>query len=399
MWTSDHKCRYNIFTGGGLFWTATTGVCMIYGVIYKKWMSVGGVQGILGYPISDESRTPGGVTRFSEFSEGGAIYYTATRGAFPIYGDIYKKWYSGGGETGVLGYPISDEASTTDALYRFNIFSNGGAIYWTQDRCPVQNSGDIYKKWISLGGELSSLGYPLTDEREGRCNTRYSTFGGGSIWWYPSIGARTFCGRETKYNIAITTLDIHGVRSAFIDTLYIAACITTTAAGVKSVAIPLGDHTSVKLLDCPIADDEIATLVYIVIHNSSNDQADVIKKLDAAMLKIGSAVSEVLPNSLDSEKVIGGAIGTAIGTTKVPTDGSAIGEFAGWAESGGLGMSFLNCNGVVAARVVPLRGSDLKAQLISKNQWKTGDEHLGTASAEGRGPISHYNVSWNLEFA
>jgi hypothetical protein len=405
IWTPDHKCRYNTFTGGGLFWTATTGVSMIYGVIHKKWMSVGGVQGILGYPISDESRTPGGVTRFSKFSEGGAIYYTATRGAFLIYGDIYKKWYSEGGECGVLGYPISDEASTTDALYRFNIFSNGGAIYWTQERGPVQISGDIYKEWISLGGELSCLGYPLTDERKGRSNTRYSTFGGGSIWWHPSTGARTFCGQETKYNIAITKIDIHEVRSAFIDTLYIAACITSAAGGVKSVAIPLGDHTSgfvypdLKLLDCPIADDEIATLTYIVIHNSSNDQADVIKKLDAAMLKIGSAVSEVLPNSLDPEEAIGDAIGTAIGTTRVPPDGTATGEFARWAASGGLGMSFLNCDGVVAAKVVLLKGSDLKAQLILGNQWRGGDEHLGTHSAEGCGPISHYNVLWTLEFA
>ncbi|PQE15911.1 hypothetical protein CJF31_00008485 [Rutstroemia sp. NJR-2017a BVV2] len=119
---------------------------------------------------------------------------------------------------------------------------------------------------------------------EGHSNTRYSTFGGGSIWWHPSIGARQFCARERKYNIAITTFDIHEVRSAFRDTLYIAACITSAATGVKSGAIPLGDHTSefvypdLKLLDCPVADDEIATLTYIVIHNSSNDQADIIKE-------------------------------------------------------------------------------------------------------------------------
>ncbi|PQE15910.1 hypothetical protein CJF31_00008486 [Rutstroemia sp. NJR-2017a BVV2] len=26
MWTPDHKCRYNTFSGGGLFWTVTTGL-------------------------------------------------------------------------------------------------------------------------------------------------------------------------------------------------------------------------------------------------------------------------------------------------------------------------------------------------------------------------------------
>jgi hypothetical protein len=161
-------------------------------------------------------------------------------------------------------------------------------------------------------------------------------------------------------------------------------------------------YPDLKLLDCPIADDEIATLTYIVVHNGSNDQAVVINKLDLAMLKIGTAVAEVLQDSLDpmpTEQAIGDAIGTAIGTTRVPTDGTAIGAFAGWAASGGLGMSFLNCDGIVAARVVPLRGSDLKAQLVLGNQWKVGDKHLGTDSAEGCGPISDYNVLWNLDFA
>ncbi|KAM3078235.1 hypothetical protein ACMFMG_002466 [Clarireedia jacksonii] len=408
MWTPDHKCRFNKFTRGALFWTATTGVSMICGEIYKKWMSVDGLQGIMGYPISDECWTPGGVTRFNKFSNGGAIYCTATRGAFLIYGDIYKKWYSEGGERGVLGYPISDEASTIDGLYRFNNFSNGGAIYWIQERGPVRISGDIYKKWMCLGGELSCLGYPLIDERQGRSNTRYSNFSNGSIWWHPSIGTRKFCGRATNYNIVINQFDIHEMRSTFIDTLYITAFITSASVGVKSATVPLGDHTSgfvypdLKFFDCGIADEEIATLAYLVIHNGSNDQADVIKKLEIAMLKIGTAVAEIVPNSPGpepTEQVIGDSIGTAIGTTRVPTDGTAVGAFAGCAASGGLGMSFLNCDGVVAARVVPLRGSDLKAHLILGNQWRVVDKHLGTDSAEGCGPISHYNVLWNLEFS
>lgn len=67
------------------------------------------------------------------FSHGGAIYYTVTRGAFWIYGDIYKKWMDTGGELGELGYPISDEEFAPDEVCRFNRFSCGGAIYSTPE--------------------------------------------------------------------------------------------------------------------------------------------------------------------------------------------------------------------------------------------------------------------------
>lgn len=80
-----------------------------------------------------ETLTPGGVTRFNLFSHGGAIYYTATRGAFWIFGDIYKKWMATGGELGELGYPTSDEEFASDEVCRCNRFSGGGAIYSTPE--------------------------------------------------------------------------------------------------------------------------------------------------------------------------------------------------------------------------------------------------------------------------
>lgn len=80
-----------------------------------------------------ETLTPGGVTRFNMFSHGGAIYYTVTRGAFWIYGDIYKKWMATGGELGGLGYPVSDEELAPDGVCRFNRFSGGGAIFSTPE--------------------------------------------------------------------------------------------------------------------------------------------------------------------------------------------------------------------------------------------------------------------------
>jgi uncharacterized protein with LGFP repeats len=176
--------------GRAIYWTGATGAHLIYGEIYKKWQAAGGESGVMGYPITDEASTPDNVCQFNNFNGGGAIYYTAALGGFLIYGDIYKKWQATGGESGVMGYPITDEASAPDNVCRFNNFSGGGAIYWTAARGAFLIYGDIYKKWIALGGEGSYLGYPVTDETSaGTKGGRYNDFVGGSIYWSPLTGA------------------------------------------------------------------------------------------------------------------------------------------------------------------------------------------------------------------
>jgi uncharacterized protein with LGFP repeats len=188
--TPDNKCRFNNFSGGAIYWTSAGGAYMIYGDIYKKWISVGGEAGVLGYPTTDEASTPDNKCRFNNFSNGGAIYWTSANGAYLIYGEIYKKWISVGGEAGILGYPTTDEASTPDNKCRFNDFSNGGAIYWTSANGAHLIYGEIYKKWISLSGEAGALGYPLTDETSsGTHGGRYNDFLGGTIYWSPATGA------------------------------------------------------------------------------------------------------------------------------------------------------------------------------------------------------------------
>ncbi|KAI9648069.1 hypothetical protein NHQ30_002697 [Ciborinia camelliae] len=389
LWSPDHSCRFNTFTSGAIYCNSKTGTCVVNGEIYKKWMSMDGAEGVMGYPVSDETLTPGGVTRFNMFSHGGAIYYTVTRGAFWIYGDIYKKWMATGGELGELGYPTSDEEFAPDEY---------GA---------VRVAGHIYKKWISLGAERGYLGSPITDETNGNYNTRYNDFSGGSIWWHESIGTREFSGRETNYNINITEILIKEVRSARVDTLYITASIATASGGVQSVALPLGEHSAgfaypgLTLHDCPIGDEETVTLTYLVVHNHSNDRSDVLKKLEVAIHRLGTAAIDenAIASRCMRKSSIGDAIGTAIGAAPVPVSVPAVRPFEGWADSGGLGMPFLNCDGVVAAEVTTLKGSDLKAHLILGNTWKINHKHVGTKAPGWCGPTSQYHVLWNVEFS
>ncbi|KAF7864020.1 hypothetical protein EAF04_006985 [Stromatinia cepivora] len=407
LWTSDRSCRFNTFTSGAIYCNSKTGTCVVNGEIYKKWMTMDGAEGVMGFPVSDETLTPGGVTLFNMFSHGGAIYYTVTRGAFWIYGDIYKKWMASGGEMGQLGYPTSDEEFAPDEVCRFNKFSGGGAIYSTPEYGAVRVGGNIYKRWMALGGDSGYLGNPITDEITGRYNTCYNDFSGGSIWWHTSIGTREFSGRETNYNINITDILIKELRSARVDTLYIAASIATASRGVQSAALPLGEHSagfvypSLTLHNCPIGDEETVTLTYLIIHNHSNDRANVLKKLEVAIHKLGTAAIEEDMNAsrYRRKSSIGDAIGAVIGRRPVPVSEPAVRPFEGWADSGGLGMPFLNSDGVVAAEVATLKGSDIKAHLILGNTWKVNDKHVGARAPSWCGAISRYHVLWNVEFS
>ncbi|KAF9773306.1 hypothetical protein IL306_008921 [Fusarium sp. DS 682] len=191
------------YSGGSIYWTSTEGAHAIYGEIYRKWISVGGPNSNLGYPKTDETSTQDGKGRFNDFaingSDTGSIYWTASNGAFLIYGVIWLKWRSIGRETSNLGYPITDETSTPDGKCRFNDFAiNGnptGSIYWTPSQGAHLIYGQIWLKWKSIGGEGSNLGYPITDEAstpDGKCRFNDFAMDGnwtGSIYWTPSLGA------------------------------------------------------------------------------------------------------------------------------------------------------------------------------------------------------------------
>jgi uncharacterized protein with LGFP repeats len=145
----------------------------------------------IGYPITDEAWAPDNVCRFNNFKYGGAIYWTPQDGAHLIYGNIWLKWLSLGGVNSNIGYPITDEASTPANDARFNSFKNGGAIYWDRQHGASVIYGEIYKRFLALGGPGSFLSHPITDETSsGNHGGRYNDFTGGSIYWNPSFGAR-----------------------------------------------------------------------------------------------------------------------------------------------------------------------------------------------------------------
>jgi hypothetical protein len=134
------------------------------------------------------------------YKNGTAVAYNSKlHDAFEVHGDIYKKWIALGGMKWKA--PCTDETGAPDGVGRYNHFGdNDASIYWTPSTGAFAIFGDIRKKWAALGWENSPLGYPVTDETTTPDGVgRYNHFAnGGSIYWTPDTGANAVWGDIRK---------------------------------------------------------------------------------------------------------------------------------------------------------------------------------------------------------
>jgi uncharacterized protein with LGFP repeats len=77
----------------------------------------------LGAPTGNEQKNPDGV--YQQFDGGVIVYKTQ---AYVVWGKIRDKWNQLGGSQGQLGYPTSDEVDTPDGLKK-STFEHG-TITW-----------------------------------------------------------------------------------------------------------------------------------------------------------------------------------------------------------------------------------------------------------------------------
>jgi len=137
----------------------------------------------VGTPQSGYITDPGFGTIHKNYQWGSIFCRDVKQGAHAVYGNIWLKWKA----TPNYGYPITDELGATDnagTAVRYSIFSQGNAIYWTGATGAHTIYGDIYQRWLSLGGVKSQVGFPITDETSsGTHGGRYNDFTNGMIYW------------------------------------------------------------------------------------------------------------------------------------------------------------------------------------------------------------------------
>ena len=102
---------YQEFEGGAIC-VHGSAAYVVLGKIRDKWIALGGMDGKLGFPKGNEDTHPDG-GGFQEF-DGGAICIHGTGIPYVVWGKIRDKWDELGGMDGKLGFPTSDETDTPD---------------------------------------------------------------------------------------------------------------------------------------------------------------------------------------------------------------------------------------------------------------------------------------------
>ncbi len=185
-----------------IVWSAGTGAKVVSSAIRSKWLQDGGTNGP-GFPVADEAATSDGRGAVSEFRAGGrtsTILWSGSTGARSFGGPVRDAWYRGGGVTG-LGYATTDEVPVGDgvgAWARFAKDGRPGAVLWSRTTGAHFLAGSFFTFWTQDGG-VGGLGYPLTDEARAADGVGSSMdFRRGtrtsSLVWHPSSGVHALGG-------------------------------------------------------------------------------------------------------------------------------------------------------------------------------------------------------------
>ncbi|MFP5218320.1 MAG: N-acetylmuramoyl-L-alanine amidase [Actinomycetes bacterium] len=180
--------QYNHFERGSVYWSPVTPASVVLGSIRHRWAQLRWEAGPLGFPTTDELRTPDGVGRYNHFQRG-SVYWSPTTGAWEVQRPLRDAWARVGWEQGVLGYPVTGQRTTPDGVGRYNHFQRG-SVYWSPLTGAHEVHGGIRSRWAELGWETGRLGYPVSDEYAVPGGRR-SDFQGGSITWDSTTRATT----------------------------------------------------------------------------------------------------------------------------------------------------------------------------------------------------------------
>ncbi len=122
------------------------------------------VDGVVRYRDFQHRSNPGALAFRSYWSQPtGVQTLTSGRGTTCSSPEILAVYLRLGGHR-ALGLPLGGEGCTSDKGGRFVNFAGGGSIYSIDRAGAHVVLGPIRAKWLSLGGEKSTLGYPTGDE-------------------------------------------------------------------------------------------------------------------------------------------------------------------------------------------------------------------------------------------
>lgn len=111
--------------------------------IDDKYKSLGGANGFLGAASGTEKTSADGIGKFRHYA-GGSIYFHPATAAHEVHGLIKQKFVELGSETGTLGYPMTDEINLADGSGKVSKFQLGEVIWRSAtNKVSVVRSTDL----------------------------------------------------------------------------------------------------------------------------------------------------------------------------------------------------------------------------------------------------------------
>ncbi len=190
-----------------IFWTPDTGAHVVRGAINAAWDRLGGSAGALGVPTEDEVFRGDLVSQ--KFTGGELTWNRSTKEFTTVPADLAGQLAgltvpddatsainaarrAAGGPLGPLGakqgpqYAIGPDGAGQDFA--------GGKIFYSPATGANVVSGQVLKKYESVGGPQSDLGLPTSNDADGGLKTgsRIATFSAEDkplIFWTPDYGA------------------------------------------------------------------------------------------------------------------------------------------------------------------------------------------------------------------
>ena len=174
------------YQNGRISQRAGIGAWETVGAVAARFAALGAEAGPLGFPLgSPLPLAEGGqASRFQR----GRISWRPSTGAFDVRQPLVALYEELGAEGGTLGFPLSGTSSVGEGG-EFNRFERG-RISWSAATGAPATRGEIAKRYEELGAETGLLGYPVSEERveqigpfkrPGAAQRRRSDFQNGSL--------------------------------------------------------------------------------------------------------------------------------------------------------------------------------------------------------------------------
>jgi uncharacterized protein with LGFP repeats len=146
--------------GAALFWSPETGAHEVREPLLTRYRRAGGPAGGMGFPVVGTEALADGAAQ-SRF-ERGTVTSGRGLGIRAVFGAVHERWLALGGAEGRVGLPWTDETPVGDQRGRIQWFT-GGAILWSPQTGAHDVTEPILSAYGSRGGPAGPLGYPVAD--------------------------------------------------------------------------------------------------------------------------------------------------------------------------------------------------------------------------------------------